>query len=95
MQIHIKDIVKHTTETVHLSMLEHGAYNLLLDRYYTTEQPIPKNQAYRIARAYSQKEREAVDTVLREFFIDAGDVWKHKRCEALVQFNSLIYGDAL
>lgn len=95
MQIHIKNIVEHTVETIHLSMLEQGAYNLLLDRYYTTEQPIPKNQAYRLARAHSKEEREAVDTVLREFFIDAGDVWKHKRCEAVVQFNSLIYRGAL
>ena len=49
-------------------MLEHGAYCLLLDRYYATEQGIPADQAHRLARAKSKDERAAVDAVLAEFF---------------------------
>ena len=45
---HLGDYAK---DTAHLSMLETGAYRLLLDRYYGTEQGIPADQAHRIARA--------------------------------------------
>lgn len=63
---HLGDYAKHAG---HLSMLEHGAYTLLLDRYYTTEQPIPSRaDAYRVCRARNKDEREAVDAVLAEFF---------------------------
>jgi uncharacterized protein YdaU (DUF1376 family) len=52
----------------HLTMLEHGAYTLLLDRHYTTEAGIPADQVYRICRARTRDERAAVDAVLAEFF---------------------------
>lgn len=66
----------------HLSMLEHGAYSLLLDRYYTTEQPIPnKTDAYRICRARSRDEKAAVDAVLREFFVTDGEAFLNRRAE--------------
>lgn len=65
----------------HLSMLEHGAYNLLLDRYYTTEQGIPEDQAHRVCRARTRDEKEAVDTVLREFFSFVDGVWINGRAE--------------
>ncbi len=63
----------------HLSMLEHGAYTLLLDRYYTTEQPIPQDQAYRLARATTKHEKAAVDAVLREFFKLIDGAWVNGR----------------
>jgi uncharacterized protein YdaU (DUF1376 family) len=66
----------------HLSMLEHGAYTLLLDRYYTTEQPIPAEQAHRVARATSKPERAAVDVVLAEFFRIVDGAWHNRRADA-------------
>jgi uncharacterized protein YdaU (DUF1376 family) len=63
----------------HLSMLEHGAYCLLLDRYYITEQGIPADQAHRLCRARSKEERGAVDAVLAEFFTLDGAVWTNSR----------------
>jgi uncharacterized protein YdaU (DUF1376 family) len=62
---HIGDYAR---DAGHLTMLEHGAYTLLLDRYYSTEQPIPEDQAHRICRARTKEERAAVDAVLDEFF---------------------------
>lgn len=62
-------------------MLEHGAYTLLLDRYYTTERGIPEDQAHRVCRARTRDEKEAVDTVLREFFNLADGVWVNGRAE--------------
>ena len=53
---HIGDYAR---DAGHLSMLEHGAYTLLLDRYYSTEQPIPKDQAHRICRARTRDEKLA------------------------------------
>jgi uncharacterized protein YdaU (DUF1376 family) len=76
---HLGDYAK---DAGHLSMLEHGAYTLLLDRYYTTEEPIPSlTDAYRICRARSRDEREAVDTVLREFFVSDGEAFMNRRAE--------------
>jgi len=66
-------------DTAHLSMLEHGAYCLLLDRYYATEQGIPAEQAHRLARAKSRDERAAVDAVLAEFFALEAGVWTNSR----------------
>lgn len=75
---HLGDYAK---DTAHLSMLEHGAYTLLIDRYYATEAGIPSDQAYRVARARTKDERSAVDAVLAEFFNLRDGVWIKNRCE--------------
>lgn len=75
---HLGDYAK---DTAHLTMLEHGAYGLLLDRYYSTEQGIPADQAHRLARARSKEEKAAVDAVLGEFFMLSGDIWTNRRCD--------------
>lgn len=75
---HLGDYAK---DAGHLSMLEHGAYSLLLDRYYTTEQPIPADQAHRICRARTRDERAAVDAVLAEFFVLKDGVWTNGRAD--------------
>jgi uncharacterized protein YdaU (DUF1376 family) len=75
---HLGDYAK---DAGHLSMLEHGAYTLLLDRYYTTEQPIPADQAHRVCRARTKEERAAVDAVLAEFFVLVDGAWKSGRAD--------------
>lgn len=75
---HLGDYAK---DTGHLSLLEHGVYTLLLDRYYATESGIPEEQAHRIARARSADERAAVDVVLAEFFRLEGNLWVNGRVE--------------
>jgi len=76
---HLGDYAK---DAGHLTMLEHGAYTLLLDRYYTTEKPIPNRaEAYRVCRARSVAEREAVDVVLAEFFVTDGEAFLNRRAE--------------
>lgn len=75
---HLGDYAK---DAGHLSMLEHGAYSLLLDRYYTTDQPIPQEQAHRICRARTRDERAAVDTVLAEFFVLIDGAWTNGRAD--------------
>mgnify|MGYP001399035751 CR=1 FL=1 len=75
---HLGDYAK---DTAHLSMIEHGAYGLLLDRYYATESGIPAAQAHRLARARTEDERNAVDAVLDEFFVLIDGVWINHRAE--------------
>lgn len=75
---HIGDYAR---DTAHLSLLEHGVYTILLDRYYATEQGIPADQAHRLARARADEERAAVDAVLSEFFQLVDGRWVNRRVE--------------
>jgi uncharacterized protein YdaU (DUF1376 family) len=74
---HLGDYAK---DTLALSMLEHGAYRLLIDAYYASEQAIPAEDVYGIARATSASERKAVDKVLKKFELRDGRYY-HKRIE--------------
>jgi uncharacterized protein YdaU (DUF1376 family) len=71
-------------DTAHLSLLEHGAYRLLLDLYYVREKALPAEvkDCCRLVRASSTIERKAVQTVLSEFFELTAEGWSHKRCDA-------------
>lgn len=77
---HIGDYIK---ATAHLSMLEDAAYRRLIDAYYTKEAPLPSDRkaCHRLARATSKPERDAVDTILDEFFVLADDGWHQSRCD--------------
>lgn len=70
-------------DTSRLSMLEHGAYNLLLDYYYAEERPIPPemDDVYRMVRAIMPEERRAVQKVLSTYFVKKDDGWHNKRAD--------------
>lgn len=80
-ELHIGDL---TEATAHLSMLEDGAYGRLLRKYYATEKPLPADvkQVQRLVGARTKEEREAVETVLAEFFDLQDDGWHQSRCDA-------------
>lgn len=73
---HIGDYAK---KAGHLSPLEHGVYNLIIDSYYDREQAPTLLEATRWARARTEDEKIAVQTVLEEFFILDGDRYHQKR----------------
>lgn len=77
-RLHIGDYLR---DASHLSLLEHGVYTRLLQVYYTRETPIGDAEKYRIVGARSEDERQAVDTVLAEFFVLADGLWTQGRCE--------------
>ncbi|WP_237173021.1 YdaU family protein [Paracandidimonas lactea] len=81
---HIGDYI---TATAHLTMLEDGAYRRLLDLYYSTEKQLPRDRKalYRLARARTQEEQDAVDIVVEEFFVDTDDGWFHSRCDEEIE----------
>ena len=68
-------------DTAHLTMLQRGAYNDMLDYYYATGKPLPAapDQLYRIARAMNGAERKAVDAVAGQFFPTQSDGKRHNK----------------
>lgn len=70
-------------DTAHLSLAQHGAYRLLLDHYYSTAAPLPSDvmALHRICRAFDQSERNAVDSVLSEFFDLRADGYHNWRAD--------------
>lgn len=79
----------YSTATTHLSMLEHGAYTKLLDYYYSTEKPIPVDRCERIAGAYETHEREAVRSVLEQFFRLSDQGWVNAKADKVIaEFRS-------
>jgi len=70
-------------DTLRLSMLEDGAYNRLIDCYYSSEEPLPlqKDELYTMTRALTTKDREAVDKVLSRFFTLTEEGYRHKRID--------------
>jgi uncharacterized protein YdaU (DUF1376 family) len=57
-------------DTAHLSLAEHGAYTMLLDAYFSMEKPLPKDlpSLYRVCRAMTRVEQQAVKAVVEQFF---------------------------
>jgi uncharacterized protein YdaU (DUF1376 family) len=66
-------------DTAHLSLSEHGAYTLMLDHYYSTEQPLPTDPAalFRICRAFDKSEQRAVIAVADAYFPKGPDGLRH------------------
>lgn len=67
-------------DTAHLQPMEDLAYRRLLDLYYQSEAPIPREtqQVSRRLRLGS----DVVEMVLNEYFIDTENGYIHKRCDA-------------
>ena len=70
-------------DTGHLSMMQDGAYNRLLDHYYATGKPLPAiaEQLQRICRAVAPVEQEALQAVIQEFFHLEGNVYRNHRAD--------------
>lgn len=77
------NIEKYERRTAHLSMLQHGAYRLMMDHYYKTAAPLPAKaeQVHRICRAVADSEQEAVTSVLAEFFDLRDDGWHNEKAD--------------
>lgn len=70
--------------TAHLTMLQHGAYRLMMDHYYKLAAPLPAklDQLHRVCRAVADEERAAVSAVLAEYFVLEDDGWHNERADA-------------
>ena len=68
-------------DTAGLTLLEHGAYNVMLDLYYSTEEPLPSDNdsLYRMTRAMTEPEQKVIHTVLEQLWEKTPDGWVNKR----------------
>jgi len=68
-------------KTAALSLAEHGAYTLLLDELYSTETPLPAEHEalYRLCRAMTKVEQDAVRAVADRFFPVEADGLRHNQ----------------
>jgi len=77
-QFHIADFALHTR---HLSLEEEAVYRRLLDYYYDTEQPIPKETDSVIRRLRLGSYAETVALILTDFFVLQADGWHNLRAD--------------
>jgi len=77
------NIGDYASATRHLSWDEDLAYRRMLDSYYQREAPLPaeKRAIYRLVAASEDRHRQAVDTILDEFFELREDGWHNARAD--------------
>lgn len=87
MHYYSQNIGDYRRDTTHLSLLEHGAYRQLIDTYYLTEKPLPLNHAdlMRTHSARTADEMQAVENVLKDFFVKTEEGYIHKRCDVEIE----------
>lgn len=68
-------------KTGDLTLAEFGAYDRLLDHFYSKELPIRADRVYSVCRTQTKADRDAVDRVLQEFFTLTDDGWVQQRAE--------------
>jgi uncharacterized protein YdaU (DUF1376 family) len=83
MHYYQKNIADYRKDTSHLSLLEHGIYNQLIDSYYLDEKPIKTQLVVRRLSIKTQEEKIALENILCDFFIKENDddCWVHKRID--------------
>ena len=74
-------IADYQRDAAQLSLIEHGAYRLLLDQAYLSGGTLPANpeRIYRLLGAINSAEQEAIKSVLTEFFHKGRDGYTHAR----------------
>ncbi len=80
MNYYRRHIGDYARDTRHLTLLEHGAYAMLMDIYYATEKGIPDSDAEKLICAKSKAERLATRAILKMFFKFHDGEWTQKRC---------------
>jgi len=73
----------YVADTSQLSLVEHGAYFMLMAHYYNTRKPLPANASilHRVCRATTDAEQEAVAVILTAYFRRDGEFYYHNRID--------------
>jgi len=81
------NIADYKKDTDHLTMLEHGAYLKLLNKYYLNEEPLPleETQLFRLIGVRGDDEATAIRSVLQDFFTKSEMGFIHKRCDVVIE----------
>lgn len=87
MNYYEKHISDYRRDTTHLSLLEHGVYNQLLDTYYLSEMPLTSDleSLMRTHCARTADERQALVNVLKDFFTLSSDGYIHDKCQRVLE----------
>lgn len=74
-------------DTGSLTMLQHGAYRLMLDEIYKTGRALPADliEVHIIARANSKLDKAAVSLILNRYFKLQNDGWHNQRADEELQ----------
>lgn len=69
--------------TAHLTFIEDATYSRLIRKYYATEKPLPIEikLVQRLINARTKEEKNAVVSVLNEFFTLTDQGWRQERCD--------------
>lgn len=80
-------IADYQSKTAHLTLAEHGAYFLMLQSFYASERSLPKDRKilFRLLRAESKIEREAIESVIRQYWLEGTDGLTNKRAAQVVE----------
>ena len=68
-------------DTLTLTAAQDGMYGRLIDYYYTTEKPIPEDDAESVTRCRNDDDRTITQWVLYRFFTLTPLGWRHNRIE--------------
>lgn len=66
--------------TAHLTIEEDATYRRALDHYYDTEAPLALDK--RTLSKRLRVDEQTLSDVLKEFFVETPEGWKHARCDA-------------
>lgn len=82
------NVKDYTYDTQHLTLAEHGALRLLIDRIHLIEKPLDSDETnlFRLMRIEKDEDKETVRRMLKEFFTKKKSGWTHKQSEADVRF---------
>lgn len=82
-----KNIGDYRRDTSHLTLLEHGVYNQLLDTYYLSEMPLTPDleDLMRTHSARTADEQKALKNVLKDFFTLSPDGYVHDKCQRVLE----------
>lgn len=83
MNYYRRYIGDYAADTPELTLMQHGAYTLLLDAYYGAERPLPDSLEllFRICKATSVHERKAVTYIASKFFPTDGEFRRNARAD--------------
>ena len=88
MHFYSFNIKDYTYDTQHLSLAEHGALRLLIDRIHLIEKPLDSDEEniFRLMCFDKEEDKEVIRRMLREFFVKKKNGWIHKQSEADIRF---------
>lgn len=82
------NVTDYTYDTRHLTLAEHGALRLLIDRYHLIEKPLDADEEniFRLMCFDKEEDKEVIRRMLKEFFVKKKNGWTHKQSEIDIRF---------